>query len=75
MPAVKKADGTKIWHKEGKLHRDGDKPTIIGGDGTQKWLQNGIPHRDPELGPAVIYPDGEVEYWIEGKEVCGPDSK
>lgn len=35
--------------------------------GTQIWLENGAPHR--EDGPAVIFPDGTVRWYVRGKEI------
>ena len=36
-------------------------------DNTKLWNANGRPHRLD--GPASIYADGTVEYWIKGKKV------
>jgi hypothetical protein len=54
-------DGTKWWHKNGKLHREGG-PAIEDATGEKEWRINGKKHRTD--GPAVIYANGEVEYWI-----------
>jgi hypothetical protein len=35
------ADGSQYWYKNGKLHRDGDKPAIDQNDGTREWYRNG----------------------------------
>ena len=41
-------------------------------DGSHKaWLKNGKYHR--EDGPAIIYDDGTVEYWLNGKQVKSKD--
>jgi len=34
---------------------------------TKLWLENGIVHRGD--GPAVIFPDGAVRWFLRGKEV------
>ena len=36
-------------------------------DGSRYWYQNGIRHRTD--GPAVEYPNGSKEYWINGETV------
>jgi hypothetical protein len=60
-------DGTLTWYKNGVHHRDGDKPAWIGADGTLLWYKNGLKHRT--TGPAVIHPNNEHEYWINGVEI------
>lgn len=35
------------------------------------WRMNGKLHRDD--GPAVIYPDGTKEWWLNGKKVTEQD--
>jgi hypothetical protein len=45
--------GDKAWHKDGKLHRDNDKPAIIYGDGSMSWYKDDMRHRDSG-GPAYI---------------------
>jgi hypothetical protein len=34
-------------------------------NGTQVYYNNGKRHR--EDGPAIIHPNGEVEYWVHGR--------
>ena len=58
-------NGTKIWHKNGKIHRDNDLPAIIYGNGVKYWYKNGRLHR--EKGPAIVNLDGENEYFLNGK--------
>lgn len=37
-------------------------------DGVKRtYYKNGIVHN--ETGPAVVYSDGKVEYWLDGKQV------
>ena len=55
-------NGTKCWHKEGKLHRE-DGPAIEFASGTKYWYKEGKYHRLD--GPAVEYSDGTKEWWIE----------
>jgi hypothetical protein len=58
-------DGSKIWYKNGKIHRD-DGPAIIAVDGSQFWSKDGKRHR--EDGPAVVRIGGAEEYWLNGKQ-------
>src|ERR1035437_355134 len=37
----------------------------VDAEGTQRWYKRGHPHR--EDGPAVVYTNGEIEWWVEGK--------
>jgi hypothetical protein len=55
--------GTECWYKNGKHHREDDKPAIVYADGTQFWYFDGKLHR--ESGPAVIYTDGHEELWYK----------
>lgn len=66
-PALIWSDGTLIWYQNGQLHRDGDKPAHISADGGLWWCQNGQRHRF--CGPAVIKPDGTLEWWINHKNI------
>ena len=49
------------------MHRDGDKPAISGADGYLGWCLNGERHRS--RGPAVIHPNGKLEWWINGQYI------
>ncbi len=40
------ADGTQFYYKDGKCHRDSDKPAVISADGTQFYYKDGKRHRD-----------------------------
>lgn len=42
LPAVERANGTKKWYVDGKLHRDGGLPVIEHADGTKKWWVNNV---------------------------------
>ena len=60
---VESDDGTKMWHRDGNLHRE-DGPAIEYPDGTKKWYRDGKLHR--EDGPAVERPNGTKEWWRNG---------
>ena len=68
-PAIIYGSGTNEWYKNGLLHRDDDKPALELRDGTKYWYNNGVIHRDPLLGPAVIYPSKDFQYWVNGKRI------
>jgi hypothetical protein len=61
----------KIWSKPDrrfggyeKLHRDYDLPAAVWyGSGHLEWWYKGHRHREGGK-PAIIRPDGRVEYWI-----------
>lgn len=57
-------DGSKVWYRGDKIHRDGG-PAVEMADGTRYWYRDGFIHRD--AGPAVEYsPNGVVELWVNG---------
>jgi hypothetical protein len=62
------ADGCLAWWKNGRLHRGGDLPAVVGEDGYQAWYTRGMRHRDNEL-PAVIYGNGDKEWYINGERI------
>ena len=69
----KDSSGNLEWKKDGKTHRDGDKPAYIGADGSLLWTQNGKIHRDGDK-PAWICSDGTL-YWCQNGQwhrSCGP---
>ena len=39
-PAVIYSNGTRFWHKKGKLHRE-DGPAIIWSSGSKSWYKHG----------------------------------
>ena len=65
------SDGTKHWFKNGKRHRDNDKPAAIYTNGTKCWYKNGKCHRDNDK-PAIIRSDG-TKYWFKDGE-CHRDN-
>ena len=40
-PAVEWASGSKWWHKNGDLHREGGLPAIEWASGNKEWWENG----------------------------------
>ncbi len=66
-PAKVLASGETHWYKDGKLHRDGDKPAVVEADkGIFRWYKDNKLHRGGDK-PAIInkklglfwYKDGE----------------
>jgi hypothetical protein len=66
-PAYIGINATLVWYKNGIRHRDGDKPSEIWRDGTLLWYKDGKRYRN--RGPAVIHPNGRVEWWINDYEI------
>jgi hypothetical protein len=58
--------GILIWYKNGKKHRDEDKPAYIDADGSLEWLKNGKVHRGGDK-PAFIYSDLTLAWYKNGK--------
>ena len=73
-PSTVQHEGTKMWHKNGKLDREGGKPAFEGPDGEVRYYKDGVPHRGNGL-PAVIKADGRTEYYKEGKRYFPGDKK
>jgi hypothetical protein len=57
--------GAKVYFRDGCKHRPNG-PAVIQRDGTQEYFFQGIRHREGDK-PAVIFPDGKLEYWENGK--------
>src|SRR3989344_2097281 len=57
---------TQIWYKNGKRHRENDKPAVVWSDGTQEWYKNGQLHRENDK-PATVWSDGTQEWYKNGK--------
>ncbi len=55
-------DGTRVWRKNGMLHRDDDEPAIIHPDGSMEWWYEDSLHRIGK--PAYIDADG-TQMWYE----------
>ena len=62
----KYSSGNKYWLKNGKYHREKDKPAIIYNTGTMYWFKNGNFHRDCDK-PAKIYNTGTMTWYIDGE--------
>ena len=55
-----------FWYRNGRIHRDGDKPAIVGSDGGYKaWYKNGLLHRDNDK-PAIEYANGDRLWYQNG---------
>ena len=66
-PAIIFLDGEEEnWYKNGKRHREDDKPAVIHSNG-KIWYKNGKRHRENDK-PAFIWSNGEKEYWYHGEE-------
>jgi predicted AlkP superfamily phosphohydrolase/phosphomutase len=61
---VKKFKDRTEYYKDGKLHRDNDRPAVEWYNGDKDWYQNGILHRVD--GPAVEWANGCKWWYIEG---------
>lgn len=58
-------DGSIIWYKDNKIHREGDEPAIIT-NYNQTWMKNGKRHREGGK-PAVVSNDGFKAWCINDK--------
>ena len=61
-------DYFKYWYYHGVNYRieDPSLPSIIGSDGLEAYTDKaGNPHNNK--GPALIYQDGEIQYWLNNK--------
>ena len=69
--AIYSLNFSKIWFKNGHIHRDNDLPAVIKGKVTEykEWRKNGLLHRDNDL-PSVIF-GGEFggQYWHQEGEL------
>lgn len=54
LPAILLANGTKMWYKNGKIHRKGNY-AIEHLSGSKEWWLNGEPYRENNL-PVIEYP-------------------
>lgn len=59
-------DGQEVWHVNGTLHRDNDKPAIVRADGTREWWVTGKRHRDGDK-PAIVEADGTLRWFWNGE--------
>ncbi|QGR53586.1 hypothetical protein [Moumouvirus maliensis] len=58
-------EGTKIWYKNGLIHRD-ELPAMICENGTQKWYQYGKYCRENDL-PCIISHHGTKIWYLNGR--------
>ena len=58
--------GGDYWHKNGKLHRDDDKPAVEHKNGAKTWYKNGKLHRDDDK-PAIKHKNGDEAWYKNGK--------
>ncbi len=59
-------DGTiEYLDKEGKRHRNGDKPAVVYPNGTRFWYHHGKPHRGNDK-PAYTSTSGCATWWVNG---------
>jgi antitoxin component YwqK of YwqJK toxin-antitoxin module len=56
----------KLWHRNGKNHRDGDLPAVEWKNGDKEWWRNGKLHREGDL-PAVVFSNGDKQWHKNGK--------
>jgi hypothetical protein len=61
--AEKKYFGKEFW-KDGERHRGQGLPAVEFENGLRMYFEHGLKHNDN--GPAVVYPDGEMEWWLQG---------
>jgi hypothetical protein len=64
--------GDLKWYKDGKLHRDDDKPAWILPSGAKKWYKDGKLHRDGDE-PAEVWLHGSRVWYKNGKRHRGGD--
>jgi antitoxin component YwqK of YwqJK toxin-antitoxin module len=64
---IKRPNGIQEWFKDGKLHREGDQPSVIGYAGSFAWHKNGKLHREGDR-PAIICENGDKFWFREGKK-------
>ena len=57
---------TENWYKEGKLHRENDKPAVVNNEGDKSWYYEGKLHRENDK-PAYVTWNGFKAYWYHGK--------
>ncbi len=66
-PAIEYINGGREWWRNGVLDRDFDQPAVVEADGHSVWYRCGRKHR--QIGPAVIYANGNTEHWYDGQRV------
>ena len=56
VPALARDDGTQMWFRHGREHRDKDLPAVVWGEGGREWYRDGVQHRDGDR-PAIVKAD------------------
>jgi hypothetical protein len=67
-PSARYRNGTKVWHKNGVIYRDGDKPTVEYVDRLRSrsmWHKDNVLHRDDDK-PALVYNVGTKIWYKNG---------
>ena len=59
-------EGTKMWYKGDKLHRE-DGPAKVYLNGYMYWYFEDELHN--LNGPAIICPDGHIEWYVHGRRI------
>jgi antitoxin component YwqK of YwqJK toxin-antitoxin module len=63
---------TRMWFKDGVLHRDNNSPAYIDSSNSVLWMIDGLLHRDDDL-PAIIMSDGTKIWYQKGQIHRGDD--
>jgi len=63
---IGKSNGNTYHFKNGKLHREGDKPAFIDANGDKEWWKDGKVHREGDK-PAFIDANGHRSWFKDGK--------
>ena len=67
---VENSNGSRYYYRDGKLHREKDKPAIEYSEGSIAYYRNGKRHRDG--GPAIKNP-GKHEMWYQDDKLHRDD--
>lgn len=63
-------NGDHVWYEKGKRHRKDGGPAAIWNTGEKFWYNHGKQSR--EDGPAVVHPNGDFEWWLDGYDFQDP---
>jgi antitoxin component YwqK of YwqJK toxin-antitoxin module len=58
-------NGNLYWHRDGKIHRENDMPSIIMNNGDKYWYINGVPSRSDMSLPYIEMSNGKKRYRLE----------
>lgn len=67
FPYIDETGTIRFMTEDGQLHREGDKPSLIGNCGSVIYHQYGLTHRDGGK-PAVIYKSNSKAFYRYGEE-------